>query len=59
MVGSELNRTRGKRGKTREETGARARERVPSPFPSVVSPRFVFSSIFSRALLCERLEQTT
>ena len=50
MVGSELNRTRGKRGEKRGETGARARERVPSPFPSLVSPRFVFSPIFFPAL---------
>ena len=58
MVGSELNRTRGKRGKKRGETGARARERVPSPFPSPVSPRFVFSSIFFPRSTSERLEQT-
>ena len=52
MEGSELNRTPGKRG----ETGARARERVPSLL--FFRWCFFFTPIFSPALLSERLEQT-
>ena len=55
MVGSELNRTRGKRGKKRGETGARARERVPSfwsslPFSLSSLPSFCFLANFFPAL---------
>ena len=48
MVGSELNRTRRKRG----ESGASS-----LPFPSLVSPFFFPRQVFDRALLSECLEQ--
>ena len=53
MVGSELNRTRKKRGgKKRGKSGASS-----LPLPSLVSPVFFPRQFFDRALLSERLEQ--
>ena len=50
-LASKLNCTAGKRG---------GEERVPSPFPPLVCPRFFFlREFFSRAVLSERLEQAT
>ena len=50
-VGSKLN--------CKRENG-RGEERVPSPFPPLVCPRFFFlREFFSRAVLSERLEQAT
>ena len=52
MMGSELNRTRRKRGeKTRRESGA-----ISLPFPCSL-PFFFPRQFFDRAVLSERLEQ--
>ena len=53
MVGSELNRTRRKRGeKKRGKSGASS-----LPLPSLVSSVFFPRQFFDRALLSEHLEQ--
>ena len=56
MAGSELNRTRGKRGGKRAKIGVGA---ISSPSLPSLSSFFFRRQYFSRALLSERLEQAS